>query len=422
MEDRYGNAVTTNSAAARDAYVEGVDAFLAAQSGVEEAFNAAVAADDGFALAHLGLARFKQVAGQGPAAAEHLKEARAKAIGLTERESGLIAALGSLIDGDPSGYANLRAHINDFPRDAMAVQTCVGVFGLIGFSGQAGREAELLAFTSALVPHYGDDWWFLSQHAFAQVESGQVGPAEANITRAIDSNPNSANTAHIRAHIYYEQGEPDAGYKYLSDWRVGFDKSAIMHCHISWHVALWALAKGDVETMWQIIDDDIDPRAAWGPALNVLSDMAAILFRAELMGVPVPVERWKIVSEYAAKCFPQPGIAFADVHAGLAHAMAGDTDAFAKIVSDAKGPAGDLVRMMVEAYGAIAANDWSAALQHLAGAMPDHERIGGSRAQRDLLEYTMALVLLKLGHSDEARRMLAMRRPTCAKLAPVQSM
>ena len=46
--------------------------------------------------------------------------------------------------------------------------------------------------------------------------------------------------------------------------------------------------------------------------------------------------------------------------------------------------------------------------------MVDHARIGGSRAQRDLIEYAMVQALLKVGQRDEAQRMLAIRRPMTA--------
>ena len=65
LHDRYDNPITTSSQAARDAYIDGVDKFLAAQSGAIEAFEQAAEADPGFALAHMGLARTLQVMGRG---------------------------------------------------------------------------------------------------------------------------------------------------------------------------------------------------------------------------------------------------------------------------------------------------------------------------------------------------------------------
>lgn len=412
LQDRYGNSLSTTSTAARDAYVEGVDRFLAANHGAEDTFVRATKADDGFALAHAALARTRQVLAKAPLAAEAMVTARDRAATLSGREASHVAALGHLIDGNgPAAYKAIRAHLADDPRDAMIAQPCTGVFGLIGFSGQPGREAEQLAFTSALAPHYGDDWWFLCQHAFSQVEAGQTGPATQAIERSLATNPRNANAAHIRAHIYYEAGETEAGYTYIDAWRRGYDKAAPLHCHISWHVALWALERGDTDTMWRVIDADIAPGAAWGPPINVLSDMAAILYRAELAGVDVPAARWRVVSEYARQFFAKPGIAFADVHAALAHAMAGNGDALNQLIADAKGPAADVVRALATAFQAIAARAWDEATVHLTKTMAEHQRIGGSRAQRDLVEYALLGTLLKQGRADEARLLLATRRP-----------
>jgi len=264
LEDRYGNSLSTKSSAARDAYVDGVDRYLAAEQGTVQAFEAAIALDEQFALAHVGLARACQITGDAASASAAMEAARTHAGSLTEREGNHIAALGLLIDGkSAAAYKAIRAHLETCPRDVMAAQTCTGVFGLIGFSGLPGREAEQLAFTSGLVSSYADDWWFLAQHAFAQVEAGQTGPATDTIERSLAGNPRNANGAHIRAHIYYEAGETEEGISYVSDWLPDYAKGGTLHCHISWHVALWALECGDIETMWNVIDTDVAPGKAW---------------------------------------------------------------------------------------------------------------------------------------------------------------
>ena len=160
-----------------------------------------------------------------------------------------------------------------------------------------------------------------------------------------------------------------------------------------------------------MLDDDISPDTSQSPALNVLTDTAALLARAELRGVEVPDPYWAKVSAYAADRFASPGIAFADVHAALAHAMAGQGEALARVVAGAKGPAADVVQDLAEGFGAFAEQRWGAAVARFGRAMSGHERIGGSRAQRDLLEMAMAAALLRLGQGGEARRFLAIRRP-----------
>jgi hypothetical protein len=57
LADRYDLALSTTTAAARDAYVEGCDLALTLYPGAVEAFDRAIAADPGFALAHAGKAQ-----------------------------------------------------------------------------------------------------------------------------------------------------------------------------------------------------------------------------------------------------------------------------------------------------------------------------------------------------------------------------
>lgn len=412
FHDRYGLPLTTRSGAARDLYVDAMDRFLSASAGTSDAFAAAAAADDSFALAHLGEARAHQSFGRMAQARDSLQKARDRAGGVTAREAAQIEGLGHLIEGRAGdGYALIRDHMMDHPRDAMMTQTCMGVFSLIGFSGQPGREAEALAVAEMLAPAYGDDWWFLAQLAFAQMEAGRTGPALPNIERALELNDRNANASHYRAHLFYEVGQTQEGLTFLGDWMRGYDRAGLMHCHNAWHIALWSLAVGDVDRMWAIVDADLSPEVSASPALNILTDLAALYYRAELAGVAVPAARWRALSAYAGKSFPDPGVAFADVHAALAHAMAGETGALERIGRDARGPAADIVTRCGEAFGAIAAQDWPRALAALTHVMADHARIGGSRAQRDLIEFATANVLLRMGKAEEARRMLAMRRP-----------
>ena len=350
-----------------------------------------------------------------------MAEARAAANGYTAREQGHLNALGLLIDGNgPGAYAAILAHLREWPLDAMIAQPCCGVFGLIGFSGRAGREAEQLAFTDRLAPHYGDDWWFLAQHGFSQVEAGQVAEAECLLERALEGNPRNANAAHIRAHVHYEAGERDAGLARLDAWRRDYDREAQLSCHIAWHVAIWRAEAGEMDEAWRVFEADVAPGGAWGPPINVLTDSAAFVLRAELAGASRTGQRLASASAIMPpEFFPNPGIAFADVHAALAHAMAGRGDALARIAGAAAGPAGDIVSGLAGALGAYARSDWDGAIALLAPWMAGHERIGGSRAQRDLLEFALLGALLRSGRTEEARRLLILRRPVHAPVPPL---
>jgi len=420
LRDRYDNRLNARSTTARDHYIVAVDRILGGEPDMVAAFDAAIAADADFALAHVGLARARQLSGDASGARAAIAHARTLSPDLPAQQASHINAMGLMIDGKiKEAYPAIRAHVAEHPRDALIAQTCSSVFGLIGFSGQPGREAELLAYTSALLPHYGDDWWMLSQQAFSFCETGQIDRASAMIEQSLALNPRNAHAAHVRSHVDYEAGDVGAGALFLRNWLRDYDRAALLHGHLSWHVALWSLEQGDTDAMWQRVDADVKPGAAQGLPINVLTDSASILYRAELAGADVPAERWQAVSDYATQFFPKPGLGFVDVHAALAHAMAGQSAELEAIIANPVGPAADLVREYSSAYRAIAAQNWAEATAYLTTSMADHARIGGSRAQRDLLVHTLLGTLLKQGRDDEARRLLALQRPVQAGTQPV---
>jgi hypothetical protein len=410
-QDRYGFSLSTASPEARDAYVTGVDLSLSANHGAEEQFRRAIACDESLAVAHAALARTLQVHHKPGEAKAAAARARELASSLPHRERSHVNALATVIDGGgAAGLAAVKVHLTAYPRDAMVLAPCTGVFGLIGFSGRAGREVELLELLDPLAGVYGDDWWFTSAHAFAQVEVGEVERARATIERSLAVHPRNANAAHILAHIHYEGGEREAGLAYLEDWWRDYPKQSLLHCHLSWHIALWQLALGRPEEAWSFYRAHLRPGVSTGPPINTLSDSASFLLRAEMAGQSRDPELWRELSRYATQWFPSPGIAFADVHGALAHAFAGDAEALAKVIERAKGPARDAVAPLGKAFGAFSREDWPGAAAQLHAVLDSHERIGGSRAQRDLIEYALVVCLLRSGRATEARGLLQGRR------------
>ena len=412
LEDAYGNVLGTQSPEARDAYDVAVKKFLGAESQVVNSFESAIEADEGFALAHIGLAREMQLRARPDLVKASLTRARELAPGLSARERSHIHVSGLLLEGKSAEARKaVYEHVEDWPKDVMVAQMCTSVFGLIGFSGLPGREAEQLAYTSRLASHYEDDWWCRAQLAFAQLEVGQLDVAEVNIEAALEANPHSAHSAHIRAHLFYENLEDEDGLHYLADWWKRYDPEGILYNHVSWHVGLWSLETGDLDRMWQVLDVDISPEHSHGPPLNVLTDTAALLFRAELAGVEVPIDRWKSLSAYALARFPKSGLCFADVHAAIAHARSGDQKSLSALVDGARGPAADLTRTLSTAYREMEDGHNSRAAELFAESMRDHARMGGSNAQRDLIDLSLAACLVRDGRQQEARTVLSVTRP-----------
>jgi tetratricopeptide (TPR) repeat protein len=417
LKDRYGNDLTTTSTAARDAYVAGVDSLLSATPGTDALFQKAIEADEGFALGHIALARTKQLLGRGHEAKAPLARARELAPSASPREQSQIAIFDRIFAGQaPAALEAMREHLKTWPRDAMALAPATGVFGLIGFSGKVGREVEQLAFLEPLAVHYGDDWWFRTQLAFAQVEMGEFDQALPNIDGALAAYPKSAHGAHIRGHLFYELGERELGLAFLTEWMKDYPREGLMHVHNSWHLALWSMETGRHDDAWRIYNDALRPSATWGPQVNVATDGPAFLLRAEMAGQPRKPELWAELAEYATKWFGKPGLSFVDMHTVLAYAMAGDAEKLAGFLDSPRGFAGDMVPAMARGFSAYARGDWKTAIDELSPLLDTHERLGGSRAQRDLLEYTVAAATLRAGGKDEARAFIEKRRPQNAKV------
>src|SRR5260221_13059251 len=87
LGDRFDLALTTASAAAREAYVQASGLALTFYPDAVEAYDRAIAADPGFALAHAGKAQVLLRQGDVGAARAALEAAKGLASGVSERQA-----------------------------------------------------------------------------------------------------------------------------------------------------------------------------------------------------------------------------------------------------------------------------------------------------------------------------------------------
>src|SRR5207248_6399987 len=217
LTDRYGLRLSTASPGARDAYVEGCEAKLTMYPGAIAAFDRAIAADPGFALAHAAKAHALLERGDAAAARASIGAAITFTAGLSAREAGHIAFFDLLVEGQAeAALCALHAHLDVWPRDAVVLATTAFTNGLIGSSGRAGQKRALLELLDRLAPSYGDDWWFTAHHGMALSENGQRDAARPKIDRSLAQNPKNPWAAHARAHLCYEEGAPNAARAFLT--------------------------------------------------------------------------------------------------------------------------------------------------------------------------------------------------------------
>jgi hypothetical protein len=169
FRDLYDLPLTTSSAAAAEAYNRSVDAALSFGAGTLAHAETAVAADEGFAMGQIQLARALQLVGRGPESKAAHERALELAAGTTAFEQSHINALSVAIAADgPTALGVIREHLAAYPRDAFMVAQAEGPFGLIAFNGYPDRHEQNLALLESVKSANGeDDWWFLSSYAFS---------------------------------------------------------------------------------------------------------------------------------------------------------------------------------------------------------------------------------------------------------------
>ncbi|MBL8836093.1 MAG: tetratricopeptide repeat protein [Alphaproteobacteria bacterium] len=417
LSDRFDLPLSTASRGAADSYAAALDRLLAADVGADALLDAALAADPGLALAHAARARLLQLQARAADAKAAIATAQGLAAGASARERGHVAALALAVEGRAAeALAAVRTHAAEFPRDALVLSLALGVYGLIGFSGARDHHERQRALLEGLAQHWGDHWWFLTWHGWSRVETGDVASGVAMIERGLALNPRNAHGVHARAHGHVEAGEADEGAAFVARFLETYAPDGQLHCHLSWHLALFALARGDASRAWAIYDRAIRPGRARSAPMPTLADGASFLWRWSIYGHGGAAADWREVADHAGRFFARPGLAFADLHAALAEAASGAAEAAdARAAAlDALGAAGRLdagpvVALVSRAACAFAAGAYGEAATLLEQALADLPRIGGSHAQRELVEDTFIVACLRAGTGARAAPLLRAR-------------
>ena len=417
LNDRYDLPISTSSWEAAERFQEGVDRLLSQNFGPEESLQQSIEADEGFALAHADLAYNWMLRIKPAEAKESIQRAQTLAAGVTKREAQHIECIAQFVAGDsPKSLALIREHLAEFPRDALMSRLAQRHFmqGCSG-AGVPNFPEELFAMLSGLETHYGDDWSFLGQYAFAHHETGLLDRAHQLATRSLDLRPTNAVAAHSVTHVFFERGDAGGGGDFLSNWLTTFDRRATYHIHLSWHQALFELAQGRYEQAVGLYETEIRPSVV-AKSAGSLSDSASLMWRMQLYAGVAPSLPWNEVRDQAAPAADRPGPPFRDAHAALAFAAAGDDetmgrmmDGLREIAQKGNAVAGEVTLPLVQGIHAFAQGNYSQAVELIEPLAGQFARMGGSHAQREVFEDTLLEACLRAEQFDKAETMLQSR-------------
>ena len=256
----------------------------------------------------------------------------------------------------------------------------------------------------------GDDAMLIGFLGMAAQDRGDLDSAHRHATRSLELDPTSFVGGHPMAHVYFESGDHVNGLAWLDDWLPGTDQKAMFGGHLVWHAALHHLAIGDGDGALARY-----PLCGGSAVGGRLIDGPSLLWRCQLLGhTPPGTDPVRPpVSELARGLMDGVPFTFLGMHAALALATAGDADGLRRFADNARGfdAPGSATSLPVLANGlaAFVEGDHAKAADTLLRFEPYAARIGGSHAQREVLEDTVIHALVRAGRLDEAAARLRVR-------------
>jgi tetratricopeptide (TPR) repeat protein len=322
----------------------------------------------------------------------------------------------------PNDYERAKALLGELlrlhPRDILALQVAHAFDYLTGdLARMNDRVAAVLPAWSSNLPGYHA---VLAMHAFSLEECGEYERAEQEARAAVSLNAFDARAHHVMAHVFEMTGRPDAGVRWMNEHVAYWGAGTVVATHCWWHLALFHLAQGQVDRALALYDRRI--RAGHSTAISDLIDAAALLWRAELRGGNIGT-RWGELAAAWAPHIDDGFCSFSDLHAMLAFIGARDWDraqhldlALARAVS-LPTRYGETTRQVglpaCRALIAFGRGNDTVAVTLLASLPALAHRLGGSHAQRDVLNLTL---LKAIGRTHRpARRLRSVPLPIAAQ-------
>jgi predicted Zn-dependent protease len=233
--------------------------------------------------------------------------------------------------------------------------------------------------------------------------------------RALDLNPRDPWAVHAVQHVFEMQGRVYDGIEWLNATSVNWATSALSF-HNWWHLALHYLELDETRAALDLYDRLIHPKESV-VALELI-DATALLWRIALRGGDAGT-RWQELADCWAKTAEGGFYAFNDLHALMAYAQAGRDglvrEMLATLVARAadSDPNGvntrDIALPVARAILAIVDGRNAEAAALLLPVRSRANRIGGSHAQRDLVQLTCIEAALRSGNAKLARALASER-------------
>ncbi|MGH8242497.1 MAG: tetratricopeptide repeat protein [Steroidobacteraceae bacterium] len=415
--DSRGLCVTTRSAAALERYEEAARQTHGYVGNPLATLDEALAEDPDFAMAHAlraDLAAMSSEQGALPLIRSSVEALARIGNRANWRERAHVAAASAWMEGRFESAVQLYgAIVIEYPQDLVALQTAHVMDFYLGDSPMLrDRPAQVLPHWHAEVPGFG---YLLGMHAFGLEETANYSRAEDVGRRALDLNARDPWAVHAVQHVFEMQGRVHDGIQWLNATAPHWSDSALSF-HNWWHLALHQLELDDFEAALDTYDRLVHPN----PSVVALElvDASQLLWRIALRGGDVG-PRWLALADCWAAPAERGFYVFNDLHALMAYASAGRHDEVRRMLATLEGRAAaadtngavtrDVGLPLARAIVAFSEARYADAVELLLPIRSRAQCIGGSHAQRDLVQLTCIEAALRSGSGRLARALASER-------------
>jgi tetratricopeptide (TPR) repeat protein len=417
LKDRYGNEVSTKSAAAVEKYDAANELIRLYRGDPIAALDEAIAIDPDFTMAWAARAGLlvQQTDKSLMEEAERSIRAGVASGGNARERAHLAAAIDWANGAYDEGTTKFARIAQEHPRDILALQEAhLGCF----FLGRASelRDWPLQALRAV---KRGDDGYHavLGMAAFGLEECGDYARAEDYGREAAELEPRDGWAVHAVAHVNEMRGDTGAGIPWLEKNAHNWAPESGFAYHNWWHLALLYLDRGDSAKALALYDEKVRPDPGSQIILEGI-DGSAMLWRLHLEGVDVG-DRFTPLADCWARAAEDGIYAFNDLHAIMAFIGAGrmhDAERTLVAMRAAAKRGNDnayMTRMvgipLAEGFVAFGARRYGEAAEKIGATRGIAQRFGGSHAQRDVLTLTALHAAIRGGMRETAEAFAAER-------------
>ncbi|CAG5126771.1 unnamed protein product, partial [Candidula unifasciata] len=332
---------------------------------------------------------------------------------ISTRERNHVAALELWAKGSTEQACSVWEDILlEHPHDILALKFAHDTYFYLGHSYQIRDSiARVLPYWKRTHPLYG---YVLGMHSFGLEETNLYPEAETVARKALSINPNDAWATHTLCHVMEMTGRQHEGIYMMEKTNKYWTTCGMLACHNHWHWALYYIELGDYESALSLFDKQISRRAEKSGAMLDMVDVCSLLFRLEMEGIDVG-SRWDQVCDLYKSHLHDHVLAFNDLHILMSCLGANQKSAIAEMIASIenyireeqgtnKDVTAEVGEVLLKAFVAYNDGDYAAAVDYVNPVRYKVHLIGGSHAQRDLVNIFLIQAAIK-SHKKEHHRL-----------------